>query len=78
MDEAPGYLSEIPEAVFGKVIKSRTFREALFAEYADVRQVLDEAGIYISDDGLEQLESLIGQERQEPTLGWLDDPGDLV
>ncbi len=71
MDEAPEFLNEVPEAVFGKVVKSRTFREALFAQDADVRQVLDEAGIYISEDGLRQLKDLITQEHEHPTLGVL-------
>jgi hypothetical protein len=76
--EAPEFLNEIPESVFGKVIKSRTFREALFAEDADVRQVLDEAGIYISDDGLRQLQSLITLERGAKTLSRLDGTADLA
>ena len=76
--EAPEFLNEIPEAVFGKVVKSRTFREALFAEYADVRQVLDEAGIYISDDGLRNLEALIAMDPDASTLRPLDDEVELV
>jgi hypothetical protein len=71
MDEAPEFLNEVPEAVFGKVVKSRIFREALFAQDADVRQVLDEAGIYISEDGLRQLKDLITHEHEHPTLGAL-------
>ncbi len=49
----------------------RSFREALFAQDADVRQVLDEAGIYISEDGLRQLNDLIVHEHEHPTLGVL-------
>ncbi|HEX2370113.1 MAG TPA: hypothetical protein VHM94_12860 [Acidimicrobiia bacterium] len=76
--DAPDFLNEIPEAVFGKVIKSRTFREALFAEHANVRQVLDEAGIYISRDGVRQLEDLIALEQNASTLRPLDDGPQLV
>jgi hypothetical protein len=76
--DAPEFLNEIPEAVFGKVIKSRTFREALFAEHANVRQVLDEAGIYISRDGVRQLEDLIALEQNASTLRPLDDGPQLV
>jgi hypothetical protein len=76
--EAPEFISEIPEAVFGKVIKSRSFREALFAEHADVRQVLDEAGIYISDDGVRQLKRLIALEEKASTLRPIEGDADLV
>jgi hypothetical protein len=76
--ETPEFLNEIPEAVLGKVIKSRTFREALFAEHADVRQVLDEAGIYISEDGVRQLKRLIALEQRASTLRPLDGGADLV
>jgi hypothetical protein len=76
--EEPEFVKEIPEAVFGKVIKSRTFREALFAEYADVRQVLDEAGIYISDDGLRNLQALIAMDPDGSSLRPLDDETELV
>ena len=77
-EQTPEFLNEIPEAVFGKVIKSRNFHEALFAEHADVRQVLDEAGIYISRDGVRQLEDLDRTGANASTLRPLDDGPQLV
>jgi hypothetical protein len=75
-DEEPGtpdFLHGIPEAVFGKVIKSRKFRKALFARGADLRSVLRDANISPASVDLEQLQRLIDRERDDKTMSRLGD-----
>ena len=86
MDEEPGYPNEIPddepdfirgipEELFAKVIKSRSFRRGLFAAgttLPDLREFLDKKGIPITDFGLQQLRELIRDERSAKSLTPLD------
>ncbi len=72
LDGIPGYLVGIPKEVFGRVVTSPAFRRDLFAEGADLSDVLRRAHIDISPHGLEQLEKLIELERKENSLHLLD------
>ena len=69
--------TEIPEAVFGKFVKDSEFRGRLLDDDADLSQVLDREGIYISETGLLELKELLdGLEEGDAhdILVLLDDP----